>query len=888
MRFIPSVEGEELRRIDSVIIMALLFSGLFVFTSTVQPVKAQGTIYIMPDGSISPSTANITTSDEVTYTFTGNNSVPIVVLRSNIIIDGRGYTLQVSANETGFSLWSMNNVTIKNTTITNSYYGIDLGSSSGNVLSGNNVTANSYGIFLYISSNNTISGNNATANSANGIFLYSSSNNTISGNNVNNATNGHGIELGWSSSNNTVSGNNITANNRMGIYLFTYCDGNTLSGNNVIANGVNNSAYLGGICLDIFSSNNTIIGNEVTANKRGGIKLYGSSSNNTVSGNHVTGSADGIELWQASDNTVSRNNSTANGHNGIILYSASNNKIIGNNATATTVEDGIFLSTHSDGNTLSDNNFTGNKKRGIVLDWSSNNNITSNKIADNSIGLQLQNGSLNNVIYHNNFTENIVQASTDSASTGNAWNDTYPSGGNYWSDYTGVDEKSGPYQNLTGSDGIGDTPYIIDERNRDNYPLMNGYPSPGLSVSILPISTTLQVGQSQMFTSSVSGGTGPFSYEWYVNGATVPGETASTFNYTASASDVGSVTIYVRVTDSASVPVTAQSNTASVTVSAPPPTEKTFGKTTVGTIADFNPVPTLQVQRFQLTENGTVSKLTIYVGGQSSTCNIIGVIYADNAGVPTTLIAKTPPTNVAGTTGWHDLVFSSPISLTAGYYHLGWLSGASTTLTTYYDAGGTHTWNTALQSGAPFYPTPPNPFKVENHNAYTFSIYATYTPPPSTGNTFGKTTVGTIADANRVPTLQVQRFQLTETGAVSKLTVYVSGQSSSCNIIGVIYADNAGVPTTLVAKTPITNVAGAAGWYDLVFSSPVSLTAGYYHLGWLSGVSTTLTTYYDAGGTHTWNTALQSGAPFYPTPPNPFKVENHNAYTFSIYATYTR
>jgi hypothetical protein len=52
------------------------------------------------------------------------------------------------------------------------------------------------------------------------------------------------------------------------------------------------------------------------------------------------------------------------------------------------------------------------------------------------------------------------------------WSDGYPSGGNYWSDYTGKDLKSGPYQNVTGSDGIGDTPYIIDAANIDPYPIV--------------------------------------------------------------------------------------------------------------------------------------------------------------------------------------------------------------------------------------------------------------------------------------------------------------------------------------------------------------------------------------------------------------------------------
>jgi hypothetical protein len=83
-----------------------------------------------------------------------------------------------------------------------------------------------------------------------------------------------------------------------------------------------------------------------------------------------------------------------------------------------------------------------------------------------------------------------------------------------------------------------------------------------LAVSITPTSATMDLGQSQLFTSTVSGGSSPYSYQWYLNGAAVSGATSSSWLF--SPTSTGSYTVYMNVTDA--VGVTKKSNVASVTI----------------------------------------------------------------------------------------------------------------------------------------------------------------------------------------------------------------------------------------------------------------------------------------------------------------------------------
>jgi len=163
-------------------LLALLI-GTLNLASRVEKAKASGTIYIRANGSVDPPTANITTFDNSTYTFTGSIYDEIDVERSNIMVDGDGHVLQGPGAFTdlhGIYLYGINNVTIKNLEIKSFGTGILLNSTSFSVLSQNNITDNLQGVGLWQSSNNTISNNNMT-NMAFSALSYSS-NNTLTEN----------------------------------------------------------------------------------------------------------------------------------------------------------------------------------------------------------------------------------------------------------------------------------------------------------------------------------------------------------------------------------------------------------------------------------------------------------------------------------------------------------------------------------------------------------------------------------------------------------------------------------------------------------------------------------------------------------------------------------
>ena len=162
---------------------------------------------------------------------------------------------------------------------------------------------------------------------------------------------------------------------------------------------------------------------------------------------------------------------------GIRIENCSNNTV--SNCIFLDCYDGLYLES-SWNNIVGDNSFDINVNYGnitfgnnsIRLYYADNNTIFGNTINNSTVGIHLAGNSRDNKIYHNNFVNNLGQASDDTGN--NTWDNGYPSGGNYWDDF---DEPSeGAYDN--NSDGIVDSPYYIYSlygNASDRYPLIDSF-----------------------------------------------------------------------------------------------------------------------------------------------------------------------------------------------------------------------------------------------------------------------------------------------------------------------------------------------------------------------------------------------------------------------------
>jgi len=232
--------------------------------------------------------------------------------------------------------------------------------------------------------------------------------------------------------------------------------------------------------------------------------------------------------------------------------------------------------------------------------------------------------------------------------------------------------------------------------------------------SVPVVSGAAQVGQVlSASTGSWSGSPSSYAYRWdrYSSAggsrASIAGATAST--YTLVGGDVGA-TIRVAVTASNSGGSATASSAQTAVVSGAVAAPATFGKAVVGGRSDTMAADRKRVNAYSVSSSVSVSKLSIYLQptGTSGQQVLRGVVYADSGGTPGALVGVSNELSFASTqaAGWYDLTLPGGITLSAGRYWIGMLSGGSSSVAGFQwdPVAGARVYNSNSYTSAPSNP----------------------------------------------------------------------------------------------------------------------------------------------------------------------------------------
>jgi len=178
-------------------------------------------------------------------------------------------------------------------------------------------------------------------------------------------------------------------------------------------------------------------------------------------------------------------------------------------------------------------------------------------------------------------------------------------------------------------------------------------------------------------------------------------------------------------TTSTTTPTTTTITTTTVpgtTSTTIPSTHKTFGKTDLGANEAVLNENDIYGSKFTLSEDGDVTKISIYMVTGTWHQKIKFAIYDVSGGNPNNL--KGTSEEILSEVGWQwfNATFNPPISLTAGdYYLFVWSTDSWSAFR--YDTDGTHAYRNVGYNDFP------NPLETPDGTGnYNISIYATYTP----------------------------------------------------------------------------------------------------------------------------------------------------------------